>query len=279
MSTEQQPIFVPYRDTRRRLWGDRQSGILSDWFFARTLRVNVNIFSIPAGSFARDSPNNPSIFGADEVFYVLQGVMIVSNPETGEMYRVNEGEASFFRKDTYNHAFNHGTTALRALEFFHPTPDSGAGRNYGTSKPKLTVAKYGRDDLVGQWPMAAARAAEEASMWVIGEGDYLWRYEGETSGLLTGLIVSTEHATIGKHYFSGGQRTDELSYPGDKVLFVEKGSLHVEFPDTRDWFELGPWDGFFIPEGRPHRYYNESGEETQALFVVAPDYLKTTRES
>jgi len=274
MDATDQPVLVPYESARRRLWGDPQAGILSDWFYARTKRVNVNIFSIPAAGFARESAQNKCVFGADEVFYVLEGTMVINNPETGETYRVNRGEASFFRKDTYNYAFSHGATSLRGLEFFHPTPDSGAGRDYVTSKPPLQRVRYGRDELIGRWPMAREQAREEATIWVIGERDYLWRLEGEISALLTGLIISTEHSTVGKHYVAPGQRTDELIYGGDKVLFVEEGTLHVEFPKSRDWFELGRYDGLVVPEGLPHRYYNESrSEETKALFVVAPRYF------
>jgi mannose-6-phosphate isomerase-like protein (cupin superfamily) len=276
MTIAEQPVLVPYDACRRRLWGDPEAGILSDWFYARSLRVNVNIFSIPGAGFAKQSAQNKCVFGADEVFYVLEGTLVINNPETGETYRVNRGEAAFFRKDTYNYAFNHGLESLRGLEFFHPTPDSGAGRDYVTSKAPLEKVRYGRDELIGCWPMAREQARDEATIWVIGERDYLWRLEGEASPLLTGLLISTEHSTIGKHYVVPAQRTDELVCGGDKVLFVEEGALHVEFPESRDWFELGRYDGIVIPEGLAHRYYNESGStEAKALFVVAPGYLPT----
>lgn len=279
MAANEQPVLVPFQAARRRLWGDPEAGILSDWFYARTMRVNVNIFSIPGAGFAKQSGQNRCVFGADEVFYVLEGCMVINNPETGETYRVNRGEAAFFRKDTYNYAFNQGIGALRGLEFFHPTPDSGAGRDYVTSKAPLQKVRYGRDELIGRWPMARQQAREKATIWVIGERDYLWRLEGESAPLLTGLLISTENSTVGKHHVVPAQRTDELVYGGDKVLIVEEGSLHVEFPETRDWFELGRYDGIVIPEGLSHRYYNESGTtEARALFVVAPGYLPTATE-
>jgi mannose-6-phosphate isomerase-like protein (cupin superfamily) len=275
MSTTEQsrPQHVPYAAAKRTVWGDKVSGHLADWYYIRNERVCVNIFELAAGGSVKHSPDNKAIFGADEVFYVLEGEMIIGNPETGEMHRVLPGEASFFRKDTWHHAFNYSNGPLKALEFFHPSPDLGTGSAYARAKPDLETIRYGRDELVGQWPMKRAEAREDATITVMREADYQWRMEGEDSPLLVGLLASTEHATIGKMYFLDGQRTDVQTHPGDEFVFVENGVLHVEFPETREWFELGPRDGCHIPGGVEHRYYNPSAERVTAVFVVAPNYL------
>jgi oxalate decarboxylase/phosphoglucose isomerase-like protein (cupin superfamily) len=57
------------------------------------------------------------------------------------------------------------------------------------------------------------------------------------------------------------------------VIFLEKGNLHIEFPETRRWVELDAWDGCRIPEGTRHSFYNMSHEPAKAVFCVAPAYL------
>ena len=38
-------------------------------------------------------------------------------------------------------------------------------------------------------------------------------------------------------------------------------------------FELKPGDGFYTPQGAPHRYYNISSQPASLIFAVAPNYL------
>ena len=38
------------------------------------------------------------------------------------------------------------------------------------------------------------------------------------------------------------------------------------------WFELNPRDGFYIPAGFDHQYYNMSGDKAEFDFGVAPDF-------
>ena len=40
---------------------------------------------------------------------------------------------------------------------------------------------------------------------------------------------------------------DPEAHPGDEVLYVIEGRLHVHRPNTRDWFEAGPRDSVFLP--------------------------------
>jgi quercetin dioxygenase-like cupin family protein len=64
-------------------------------------------------------------------------------------------------------------------------------------------------------------------------------------------------------------------HDGDEALYILDGSLNVRLLDTdgQSWFELKPKDGFYLPAGTPHQYYNISGQPVRALFAVAPRYL------
>lgn len=270
-----EPVVLRYQDLERRTWGDETTGRLCDWFYADDEGMNLNIVGMPANGSAISSPANPTVFGADELFYVLEGRMVQSNPVTGEVFVVNPGEAIFFRKDTWHYQWNHSNQQLRMLEFFQPAPKTGTGGAYARSSPALTEApKQGQDELLGNWPMARDLPREQTT-WMIRESDVLWRMEGSVRGreVLVGILCSTEHLTAGKMSLLGGQRSCEYAHGGDKVVFVESGNLHVEFSGTKKWVELDAWDGIRIPEGVEHSFYNMSHEPASCLFSVAGDYL------
>jgi mannose-6-phosphate isomerase-like protein (cupin superfamily) len=275
MEESTQPVVLRYADLERRTWGDEQTGRLSDWFYADDEKLNLNIVGMASNGAALNSPSHPTIFGADELFYVLEGRLVQSNPVTGEVLVANPGEALFFRKDTWHYQWNYSNTQLRMLEFFQPPPKSGTGGAYARSQPPLTGSpKQGEDQLLGNWPMAAdierARTA-----WVIRDDTMLWRMEGNVRGreLLVGIMASTEHLTAGKIRFLGGQRSCDYRHNGEKVVFVESGNLHVEFPDTKRWVELEAFDGVRIPAGLRHSFYNMSSDYTDCVFSVGTDYL------
>jgi quercetin dioxygenase-like cupin family protein len=72
-----------------------------------------------------------------------------------------------------------------------------------------------------------------------------------------------------------GQKSEPQQHGGDEGLYVVQGTLNVRLPGFNgpSWFELRPGDGFFIPEGTPHQYYNITDETTRVVFGVAPNYL------
>jgi gentisate 1,2-dioxygenase len=72
-----------------------------------------------------------------------------------------------------------------------------------------------------------------------------------------------------------GQRTDVQVHSGDESLYLLEGALNLLFPEKegQQWFELHPQDGFYIPAGAPHQYYNMTDRPATLIFGVAPRYL------
>ena len=67
----------------------------------------------------------------------MKGVLIINNPENGETHKIESGEAVFFRKDTWHHAFNHSDDYLQVLEYFSPPPLQGTSGLYAKEKKLL----------------------------------------------------------------------------------------------------------------------------------------------
>jgi quercetin dioxygenase-like cupin family protein len=268
------PTSIPFQSVTRHLWGDLASGEVADWIYVSSNKIHQLIFGLTPGGAFRHSDDFRTIFAADELLYVLSGVMALANPETGEVHRVRPGEAAFFRRDTWHHAFNQSAEPLRVLELFAPPPSQGTSGAYARSRPNLTNAQHTQDQWLGRWPMARAEALSVNTIQVLRESDVMWRLEGIECKTLVGLWISTEHLTVGQIELLPGQRTEMHAHGGDESLYLLAGTLHIHLPANsgQSWFELSPRDGFYLPQGVPHQYCNISADPVRLLFAVAPCY-------
>lgn len=269
------PTFIPYESVTRFLWGDKVAGEVADWVYASSENIHQLVYGLPSGGAFRHSEENRTIFGADVIYYVLEGLLVMNNPQTGEVHRVNPGEAVFFRKDTWHYGFSFGSEPLRVLEYFCPPPVKGTSQPYARTKPNLTEIKSAQDQWLGRWPMARNDAAGGFTMRVLRDPDILWRLEGQSQQALVGVLCSTENMTIGKLRLLPGQSTDPRLHGGDMSLYLLEGALNVRLPgyEGPSWFELKPRDGFYVPQGTPYQFYNISGRPLELAFGVAPKYL------
>jgi mannose-6-phosphate isomerase-like protein (cupin superfamily) len=256
----------------RHLWGDEIAGEVADWIYVSSSKIHQLVFGLSPGQSFRHSEEFRTVFAADEVLYVLSGIMVLSNPETGEVHRIRPGEAAFFGRDTWHHAFSFGKEPLRVLELFAPPPSQGTSGAYARTKPFLESSRYSCKEWLTKWPMAQAEAARNGTIRVLRESDMLLSLEGKNSGVLCGLLASTEQLTAGKIHLLPGQKSDVHCHEGDESLYLLDGVLNMLLPesDGQRWFELNPRDGFYIPEGVPHQYHNITSEPVNLVFGVAP---------
>lgn len=270
--TFDRPTRIPFQGVTRHLWGDDEAGRVDDWIYVSSGKIHQLVFGLAPGQAFRHSPEFRTVFGADEVLYVLEGEFGCANPETGEVLVVRPGQAVFFRKDTWHHGFNLGTTPVRVLEFFAPPPSTGTSGAYARTRPYVERSRYTRDEFLGRLPM---ERAPFRTMTPLAERDVHWRLEGERQSLLVGLYAATEHLTSGKGRLLPGQRSDVMRFGGDCGLYQLGGRLNVLAPEAEGqrWFDLEPKDGFFLPAGAPWQLYNPGSEPAEYLFGVAPRYL------
>jgi quercetin dioxygenase-like cupin family protein len=269
------PTLIPYDQVTRHLWGDEEAGEVADWIYVSSDKIHQLVFGLPPHGAFRHSDSFRTIFAADEVLYVLSGTMMISNPECGEVHRVTPGQAVFFRRDTWHHAFNYSDEPLRVLEFFAPPPSQGTSGAYARQQAYLDQVKYVPEQWLGRWPMEMETRRRESTMKVIHEGDgFLWSLEGEEQQVLTGILASTEHLTVGKTHLFPGRKSGTQIHDGDESIYVLEGTLHLLLPESEGprWFELHERDGFYLPGGTPHKYYNISGRPVEFLFGIAPGH-------
>ncbi len=266
--------LIRYDTVTRHLWGDDEAGRVADWIYVSSQDIHQIVFGLPPGGVFRHSEAYRTVFGADEVLLVLEGEMAFSNPEEAEVHVVKQGEAVFFRKDTWHHAHSVSQDALRVLEFFAPPPATGTSGAYAKTKPYLSESRYTRDELLTHWPAKQAETLKTNTIRVIREQDLLWRLEGKDP-ILVGILASTEHLMVGKVRLLPGQVSSVHTHAGAESIYVLEGTLNVltQEENGKQWLEAKPKDGIFIPSKASHQYYNYSAEIVEFVFGVAPNYL------
>jgi quercetin dioxygenase-like cupin family protein len=263
------PALVRRADVTRHVWGDPQAGEVFDWIYASTERVHMLVFGLAPGGAFRHSEAYRTVFAADEVLHVLEGTLVIADPETGEVQRVETDGQVFFRRDTWHHAFAHGTEPLRVLELFAPPPAAGASSAYARRQPYLEHSRYADDAQIGSWPPAVPPARR---LHVVRPGDVLWRRDLD---VLCGILASTEHLTAALLEIGPREAARQHAHGGDEVLMALDGPLWVRawHDDAVHVFELEAEDVCYLPAGCPHEYRNASGGLVRAICGIAPSYL------
>ncbi len=259
------PAVIRPSDVTRHLWGDEISGYVGDEVLISSGTLHALIFTLPPGGRFGHSQQNRTVFGADEVYYVLEGVLVLANPENGELRRAEPGDAVFFRRDTWHHGFSRSAGPLRVLEIFAPPPAAGMSSAYAATRPYLDEPRYAQDEVLGRWPMDRAAIESATTLHLVRSADQRYRLEGD---LLAGLVASTDQLTVTSNELLAGQASDSRSHRGDTFGYVTGGTVHLHTPDSGsgNWLAANVGDAFVIPADERYRLVNTGVDP--ALFVV-----------
>ena len=157
------------------------------------IRVCIKLFLVwKQGDNFKHSDQYRTIFGADELMYVLSGVLIINNPETGETHKIEKGESVFFRKDTWHHAFNYSDDYLQVLEFFSPPPITGTSGVYAKEKKLLQNNACIREKII----ILSNNFKNQNTFKIIKKDELVWRLEGPKQEILIGTFVNTEFLKV-----------------------------------------------------------------------------------
>lgn len=270
--------MVAYRDAVRFLWGDEESHFVPDLVYGRGDRIGGLIYRLAPGELFRSSKTWRPIYNQHRYYYVVEGELTIHDPETGDVAVAHKGEAVYWRGNKYHFGYNFGSDELLVLDWYAPQERAATVPEIEASVKKRELASYaeGRTDLLGVWPTAALKDLQEryaeGGMVTVSEATSLRFIQGEKTPVLVNIFASTEALTGGTFKLRPAAMSDVETHPGDEVLFVLEGSMHVFLPDSFDWFELHPLDCLYLPEGTAHRYCNNGSVPAKAAFCVAPRY-------
>jgi quercetin dioxygenase-like cupin family protein len=259
------PTAIRAADAVRHTWGDEEAGFVEDWIYVSSQRIHAIVFGLEPGGAFRHSESFRTVFAADELLHVLQGTLVLANPETGEVVRAEPSESVFFRRDTWHHGFSYGDEPLRVLELFAPPPATGSSGAYAQTRPYLEASVYARDDVLGR--LVGGRGAPPGSLRVLRRADSVWRLDRD---VLVGLLISTEHLTVGSLAVPAGHASRPEAHEGEELVYVTRGELRVDAEGVEA--ALSPGDAFLVPAGVSHAYAAGEGGVAEAIFGVAPSF-------
>lgn len=267
--TFDRPTAIGAAERTRHVWGDAASGFVLDRVYLSSQMLHVLEFSMPPGGRFGHSRDHPTIFAADELLYVLDGTLLLSDPSTGETQRAAAGEAVFFRRDTWHHGRAAGDDGVRVLEFFSPTPATGASSAYARAQRYLEDTLTVDDRLLGAWPMAAGTL--DRRLTPVREHDLAWATRG---ALEIGLLAATEHLTVARCHLRAGAASDDEHHRGEEFVLLLSGRLVVMTPDADDanCLYLDAGDAAVLPPGTPHSYLSAGDTEAVWLCGIGPGW-------
>ncbi len=268
------PTVLPASDRVRHIWGDSASGHVIDRLFVSSEMLHVLEFALPPGGRFGHSRDNPTIFAADELFYVLDGVLMLSDPSTGETQRIRTGEAAFFRRDTWHHGRAGGDSGVRVLEFFSPTPATGASSQYAKTQPYLEETMTLDRRLLGAWPFGTEGLTVEHHITPVREEGLAWATLGEIE---LAFFAATEHLTVFRGHLRAGAASDHWEDPGETFVLLLAGELTILTPTAPDanCLQLRPGDAAVLPPGTPHSYLSSGDSQAVWLAGIGPGWLNS----
>jgi quercetin dioxygenase-like cupin family protein len=266
------PTMIAASDHTRHIWGDAASGSVLDRLFLSSEMLHVLEFTLPPGGEFTHSKTNPTIFAADELLYVLDGTLLLRDPTSGETQRATAGEAIFFQRDTWHNGRAGGNEKVRILEFFSPTPATGASSAYAKSQPYLQHVETIDERILGSgWPSGSDKIRADHRMTPVRETDLAWATRGE---LEIGIFTSTEHLSVIRCHLAAGATSPPEQHPGEEFVLLLSGELVIQTPTAPDanCLFLGCGDAAVLPAETPHSYLSTGNDQAIWLTGVGPGW-------
>jgi mannose-6-phosphate isomerase-like protein (cupin superfamily) len=100
---EPRPTLLRAADHRFDAWAPAPGNATPSWTWVSTPNINSGMFSVPAGCWF-DPGDHPN----PEPYYILQGTLHLSNPDTSDVVELRAGDASNIPAWSHHHGFNFG---------------------------------------------------------------------------------------------------------------------------------------------------------------------------
>ena len=265
------PTHIEYNNMKIHKWGDEEAGYVDDWIYISNEKLHQIIFGLkPHGCF-KHSKEFRTIFGADELLYILSGIFVISNPETGETHKVLPGDSIFFRKDTWHHGFNFSDEYLQVLEFFSPPPSLGTSGVYAKTKPYIENIEYSIESRLNNWLLNSNATNKNKSFTIIKEKDYLWSSDEKNRRIFETTLANTDNLFVKKISISPNQTSQEIDLEIERSLLVISGNIeiYVYFDNKEEKFILSEKDGFYLPKKVRHKFINPSNKKVSLIVCEA----------
>ncbi|MDC0161605.1 cupin domain-containing protein [bacterium] len=258
------PTHIKYNSMDTYIWGDEEAGNVKDWIYVSNENLHQIIFGMKPGGNFKHSDQYRTIYGADELLYVLSGVLIINNPKTGETQKINKGESVFFHKDTWHHAFNFSNEYLQVLEFFSPPPITGTSGVYGKKQELLKKSIYNRDKEF----TIDKSFINQKSFKIITENDYIWSIEGPNQETLIGTLIKTKYLEVKMITLNAFKKSHIFKFNKNTSYLSLDNKLKIKLSNVKDEFHLQKKDGLYLPSLTEFTIENLNDRDAKIIVCV-----------
>ena len=259
-----EPTHIKYSSMDTHMWGDKESENVKDWIYVSNESLHQIIFGMDSGDSFKHSNQFRTIFGADELLYVLSGVLLISNPETGEVQKINKGESVFFRKDTWHHAFNFSNEYLQVLEFFSPPPITGTSGAYGKKQKLLEFSIYNRNQDIS----INQSFINQESFKIIRESDYIWSIDGPNQEILVGTIIKTEFLDVRIITLNAFKKSHIFKFDKNTSYLSLNNNIKINLINEKINYKLKKKDGLYFPSSTKFSIENLNDFDAKIIMCV-----------
>jgi len=284
---EKRPVHLRWSDYMHFLYPPNNPNTSDlNYLIASTDKLLLGIYQLAPGS----SFDPIDIHPGDEAYYVLEGDL-VQQSISGQFLQAHQGDGLWLPQGTWHRGYNFSDKITSILFFIAPKawdehvppavlPDTSEEVFYKSQAqpPRVDFPAITRQPStgdIGRWPADGPSCRKDPyPIFRITEEHQLVTIHDRKNPMLVRFFVSNDLMHMGEFILPCGGTGPRVSAPdshnGDCVLFVERGPIAVNLPDTEEAFIVNDRESFFIPEGVRYQLMNFNGYPVKAIFAIAP---------
>ena len=248
-----EPTLIRLAEVPYVLWGDAESGFVSDRFYLLSEQMILVTVLLPPGGRFRSSDKYRPYFDTHECLYVLRGQYTCQDPETGETRTARQGEMVFMPEKRWHYGYNFGTEDLHLLECIAPPTNQAALQAVPRPARIVCLDKAAIADL----PRKPAAGA--FNLKVCSRQSAVHSVAGIDNPILLQIFASTRRVCFAALRLNANSRSDVINLPFDVCYYAETGAANLLALAGGAYFNMEPGDVVFLPAGTSHRLFNHSG--------------------
>ena len=235
------PTAIRASDAVRHTWGDEEAGFVEDWIYVSSELIHAIVFGLPPGG---------SVPPLGELQDRVRRRRAAPRPAGDARAREPGDRRGRPRRPGRERLLPARHLAPRLLLRRRPAararvlraaPGHGDVGRVRADEAVPRAERLRRDGVVGK---LAEATPGPASMRVLRRADSVWRLDRD---VLVGLLVSTEHLTVGTVTVPAGHTSLVEAHDGEELLYATRGELRVEAGGVEA--TLAPGDALPRPAG------------------------------
>jgi gentisate 1,2-dioxygenase len=279
---EPRPTLLKAADHRFDAWAPAPGNSTPSWTWVSTPYINSGMFCVPAGCWF-DPGDHPN----PEPYYILQGTLHLSNPDTSDVVELKAGDASNIPAWAHHHGFNFGdedcliawwVPGEMHTDLFKEKVENDTLYELGWYERSPVVLNGDHDrnegfasrlDQLRSWPNGDPKT--DVDMMKLDRQTWLHLITGDNprQAYLSSFFYCDEQIRTGEMRLPVRRDTQVESVPFEKVIRVTSGTLVACLAGTTDVLRAEVGDVIFLPANVEHSFLTVGPTGATAIFGMA----------